>query len=190
MSGAAHRTHQTPRAVHANAMIDLHCHILPGIDDGARDLETVAGDGARIRCRRRDRLWPAPRIFLPGLYHNSGPQIRHATAQLQQVLNERGIPLRLVDGRRQSRRPRISCQSFASGKLLSLADSRYVLVEPPHHVAPPRLEELFFSLITANYVPILTHPERLTWINSAYQSMERLNAAGRLVPGHRRLFGW
>ena len=61
---------------------------------------------------------------------------------------------------------------------MSLADSRYVLVEPPHHVAPPRLEELFFSLITANYVPILTHPERLTWINSAYASMERLNTAG------------
>jgi protein-tyrosine phosphatase len=53
-----------------------------------------------------------------------------------------------------------------------------VLVEPPHHVAPPRLEELFFSLITASYVPILTHPERLTWINSAYASMERLHTAG------------
>ena len=37
---------------------------------------------------------------------------------------------------------------------------------------------MFFSLIAANYVPVLTHPERLTWINSAYQSMERLNAAG------------
>ena len=53
-----------------------------------------------------------------------------------------------------------------------------MLVEPPHHVAPPSLEELFFNLTAANYVPILTHPERLTWINSASQSMERLHKAG------------
>jgi protein-tyrosine phosphatase len=115
--------------------------------------------------------------ILPGLYHNSGPQIRHATALLQQSLNERGIPLRLATGADNHIVPEFVSE-LRAGRLLSLADSRYVLVEPPHHVAPPRLEEMFFSLITANYVPILTHPERLTWINSAYQSMERLNAAG------------
>ena len=65
-----------------------------------------------------------------------------------------------------------------SGHLLSLADTRYVLVEPPHHVAPPRLEDLFFSLLVAGYVPILTHPERLTWIKSHYQVIQRLVHAG------------
>jgi len=157
-------------------MIDLHCHILPGIDDGARDLETsltmartfVADGVSIVAC--------TPHI-LPGLYHNSGPQIRDATAKLQQSLNERGIPLRLTTGADNHVIPEFVSE-LRSGKLLSLADSRYVLVEPPHHVAPPRLEELFFSLITANYVPILTHPERLTWINSAYASMERLYTAG------------
>jgi protein-tyrosine phosphatase len=157
-------------------MIDLHCHILPGIDDGAGDLETslamartFVADGVLIvAC--------TPHI-LPGLYHNSGPQIRDATAKLQQLLIERGIPLRLTTGADNHVIPGFLSE-LRSGKLLSLADSRYVLVEPPHHVAPPRLEELFFNLITANYVPILTHPERLTWINSAYASMERLYTAG------------
>ena len=65
-----------------------------------------------------------------------------------------------------------------SGHLLSLADTRYVLVEPPHHVAPPRLEDLFFNLLVAGYVPILTHPERLTWIKSHYQAVQRLVQAG------------
>ena len=65
-----------------------------------------------------------------------------------------------------------------SGHLLSLADSRYVLVEPPHHIAPPRLEDLFFALLVAGYVPVLTHPERLTWIKSQYLLIQRLVHAG------------
>jgi protein-tyrosine phosphatase len=65
-----------------------------------------------------------------------------------------------------------------AGHLLSLAESRYVLVEPPHHVAPPRLEDLFFELLLAGYVPVLTHPERLTWLNSHYEIIQRLGKAG------------
>jgi protein-tyrosine phosphatase len=157
-------------------MIDLHCHILPGMDDGAPDLATAinmarafAADGVTIvAC--------TPHI-LPGLYHNSGPQIRRATAQLQQVLLEQGIPLRLVTGADNHVVPEFLAE-LRSGKLLSLADTRYILVEPPHHVAPPRLEELFFSLVAAQYVPILTHPERLTWISVNYAVITRLSASG------------
>jgi protein-tyrosine phosphatase len=65
-----------------------------------------------------------------------------------------------------------------SGHLLTLADTRYVLVEPPHHVAPARLEDLFFEITVAGYVPILTHPERLTWIRSHYGMVERMFEAG------------
>ena len=157
-------------------MIDLHCHILPGIDDGARDLETSIAMARAFVADGVSVVACTPHI-LPGLYHNSGPEIRNATAQLQRVLNERGIPLHLATGADNHVIPEFVSE-LRAGKLLSLADSRYVLVEPPHHVAPPRLEELFFSLTTANYVPVLTHPERLTWINSAYASMERLSEAG------------
>jgi protein-tyrosine phosphatase len=65
-----------------------------------------------------------------------------------------------------------------SGELLSLADSRYVLVEPPHNVAPPQLEEFFFNLVTSGYVPILTHPERLSWIRSRYDTIKKLVQTG------------
>ena len=63
-------------------------------------------------------------------------------------------------------------------RLLALADTRYVLVEPPHHTAPPRLAELFFALLAVGYVPILTHPERLLWAKSRYELIGRLFAAG------------
>lgn len=157
-------------------MIDLHCHILPGVDDGAPDMATAI-DMAKAFVSDGVTVVACTPHILPGLYHNSGPQIRQATAQLQRLIMERGIPLQLVSGADNHVVPEF-IQELRSGKLLSLADTRYVLVEPPHHVAPPRLEELFFSLIAAQYVPILTHPERLTWISSNYGALSRLNAAG------------
>ena len=157
-------------------MIDLHCHILPGLDDGAPDLVTAVEMARAFVADGVIAVACTPHI-LPGLYHNSGPQIRAATAQLQRILVEQGIPLHLVTGADNHVVPEFLAE-LRSGKLLSLADTRYVLVEPPHHVAPPRLEELFFSLVAAQYVPILTHPERLTWISNNYATMERLSAAG------------
>ncbi len=157
-------------------MIDLHCHILPGIDDGAADLSVslkmarafVADGVSTVAC--------TPHI-LPGVYHNSGPQIREETRRLQDALDQEGIPLHLVTGADIHLMPDFVA-GLQSGRLLSLADTRYVLVEPPHHVAPVRLEDLFFSIMIAGYVPILTHPERLSWIKSHYAAIQKLVRAG------------
>ena len=157
-------------------MIDLHCHILPGMDDGASDL-SVSIEMARAFMADGVSVVACTPHILPGVYHNSGAQIRQATAQLQQTLNREGISLQLVTGADNHIVPDFVAQ-LRSGHLLSLADSRYVLVEPPHHVAPPRLEDLFFNIVAAGYVPILTHPERLTWIGSHYDMVPRLIRAG------------
>ena len=157
-------------------MIDLHCHILPGIDDGARDL-TVALDMARAIVADGVTVVACTPHILPGLYHNSGPQILAAVAALQAAVADNGIPLQLVAGADNH-----IVQNFVgglkSGHLLGLANSRYVLVEPPHHVMPVRIEDLFFDITVAGYVPILTHPERLTWIKNNYAVIERLVQGG------------
>ena len=147
-------------------MIDLHCHILPGMDDGASDISVSIAMARAFVADGVSVVACTPHI-LPGLYHNTGPQIRQARQQLQQVLATEGILLRLVTGADNHMVPTFVSE-LRTGNLLSLADTRYVLVEPPHHVAPPRLEDLFFDLLTAGYVPILTHPERLRWIESHF----------------------
>jgi protein-tyrosine phosphatase len=153
-------------------MIDLHCHILPGIDDGAADL-SVSLAMARAAVADGVTIVACTPHILPGLYHNSGPQIRQATDDLQHALDRQDIPLRLVAGADVHMVPDFVA-GLRAGSLLSLADSRYVLVEPPHHVVPLRLEDLFFNLLAAGYVPILTHPERLTWLKSHYPAIKRL----------------
>ena len=157
-------------------MIDLHCHLLPGVDDGAAEL-SVALEMARAAVADGVEIVACTPHMLPGVYYNDGPSIREATQRLQAVLAHEGIPLRLVTGCDAHMAPKLVTQ-LRSGEVLSLADSRYVLVEPPHHIAPVRLEDFFFGLVASGYVPVLTHPERLTWIKSKYDMIERLYQGG------------
>jgi len=160
-------------------MFDLHCHILAGIDDGAKDLD-VSLDMARQFVEQGVEVVACTPLILPGVYHNSGPAIRLAVAELQTAIDEAGIPLRLVPGADNHIVPNF-VQGIARGHLLTLGDTRYVLVEPPHHVAPLRMDDLFFSILVAGYVPILTHPERLTWIDGKYDLIQTLAARGVLM---------
>jgi protein-tyrosine phosphatase len=157
-------------------VIDLHCHILPGIDDGASDL-SVSRAMAKASVEQGVRVLACTPHILPGLYHNSGPGIRLAVQQLQEGLDQEGIALRLVTGADVHMTPNFIA-GLRSGQLLTIADSRYVLVEPPHHTAPPQLEDFFFNLVVAGYVPILTHPERLSWVPSRYEVIKRLVQTG------------
>ena len=117
-----------------------------------------------------------PHIF-PGVYNNTGPDIRIRIEALQSDLDEAGIDCRLVSGGDLHVAPDLVAK-LRSGEALSLNDSRYVLVEPPHHILPPNIEGLFFNLLSAGYVPILTHPERMSWIEREYDLLVRLARSG------------
>lgn len=157
-------------------MIDLHSHMLPGIDDGAADLR-ISLAMARMAVADGVEVQACTPHILPGLYHNTGPQIRAATRELQRRLDENDIPLRLITGADVHLAPDLA-EGLRSGRILSLADTRYVLVEPPHHVAPLRLVDFFFNVLLAGYVPILTHPERLSWIDTHSAAIEQLFHGG------------
>ncbi|MGB7885277.1 MAG: CpsB/CapC family capsule biosynthesis tyrosine phosphatase [Xanthobacteraceae bacterium] len=160
-------------------MIDLHCHLLPGVDDGAKDLamslamaRMAASDGiSTIAC--------TPHI-LPGVYNNGGPAIRRAVARLAESIAGAGIPITLVTGADVHIAPDLDLQ-LRDGRALTLNNSRYLLLEPPHHVLPPRLEDLIFGLQAAGYVPIVTHPERLSWVEGHYDLIERLVSSSVLM---------
>lgn len=157
-------------------MIDLHSHILPGIDDGAADL-ALSLEMARIAASEGVVVQACTPHIFPGVYNNTGPQIRAAVADLQREIDDAGIELTLVTGADAHMVPDM-VGGLKSKNILSLADTRYVLVEPPHHVAPPRIDAFFFDLLAAGYVPILTHPERLRWIEAHYETFVRLFKAG------------
>ena len=161
------------------ALVDLHCHLLPGVDDGSGSL-VESLEMARGFCRDGVGVVACTPHFFPGVYNNSGPDIRSRVARLQDDLDAEGIPLRLVVGGDVHIAPDLVAK-LKSGEALSLNDSRYVLVEPPHHILPPNMDGLFFDLLSAGYVPILTHPERMSWLEREYALVERLALSGVLM---------
>lgn len=160
-------------------MIDLHCHILPGVDDGSPDLEQSHAM-ARMAVEEGVTVQACTPHMFPGVYNNRGDDVRRRVAALQVALNDSGVPLKLVTGADVHITPDL-VSKLKSGEALSLNDTRYVLIETPHHVLPPRVEDYFFNLLSAGFVPILTHPERMSWIDRNFDVVQRLVRAGALM---------
>lgn len=163
----------------ANQVIDLHCHILPGIDDGAPNLEESIAMAAASVADGITVAACTPHIY-PGLYENDAKGIRAARLKLQRELDARRIGLKLVDGADTHLVPDV-LDGVRSGRIPTLNGSRYLLLEPPHHVAPPHFEAAVFALIAAGIVPVLTHPERLTWFEHHYAAFARLAQRGAWI---------
>jgi protein-tyrosine phosphatase len=157
-------------------MLDLHCHLLPGIDDGAVDLD-MALDMARMAAADGIHTIACTPHIYPGVYHNDSEGIRAAIVALQGELDSRGIALRLVEGADVHLDPDLAA-GIRAGRVPTLAGSRYLLLEPPHHVAPPRFEDAVFELMTMGIIPVITHPERLSWVDTHYDLFVRLAGRG------------
>jgi protein-tyrosine phosphatase len=157
-------------------LIDLHSHILPSVDDGAKALDEALAMG-RMAVDDGIQVMACTPHFMPGLYDNEAEDIRYRVAHLNQEFMDNDIDLALVLGSDAHIRPDfVSC--LRGGIVPTLHGSRYVLFEPPHAVMPQRMDELLFNTQVAGYVPILTHPERLKWIEQGYDTVVDLAQKG------------
>ena len=165
-------------------MIDLHSHILPGIDDGSVSLE-MSLEMARLAFDDGTRIIAATPHILPGVYDTLPSTIAAAAQQLSKAIAETGIDLQLVTGADVHVVPDLVAK-LRDGRAPCFSGTRYFLFEPPHHVCPPGLDKLAQAAISTGFVPILTHPERLTWIEHSYDLiclMEEAGAAIQLTAG-------
>ena len=165
--------------VGTQSVIDLHCHMLPGIDDGAPDLD-LSLEMARVAVADGITVTACTPHIMPGVYDNTGELILGAIGSLQAQLDAAEIPLRLVCGADVHIAPGLAA-GLRAGRLLSLNHSRYFLFEPPHHVAPPRIEQTCFDALAGGFIPVITHPERLTWIEGHYDKMLQMVRGGALI---------
>lgn len=115
-----------------------------------------------------------------GVYDNTASDIKRRIARLRGAIEQADLPLELVSGADVHLSADLVSQ-IQAGRVPTLNNTRYFLLEPPEKILPPRFEDFVFSLTVAGYVPILTHPERLAWIESRYDLIERLGRAGILM---------
>lgn len=138
-------------------MIDIHCHILPGIDDGAKSIEDsiqMAEEAVRQGIRT---IIATPHYN--SQYANEKPAIIAATAELNETLSENQIPLTILPGQ-ETRIYGELLEDYDAGKLLSLADTSYFFIELPSGHVPRYTERVLFDVQMNGLVPIIVHPER------------------------------
>ncbi len=159
--------------------VDIHCHLLPGIDDGSRSWEESLEMAQQMVDDGTDTVVVTPHQ-LGNYTSTSGQTIRHRTDQLQQWLNANGVALRVLPGA-DVRIDSDMINRLRSGDCLSLADQRrHVLLELPHELYQP-LEPVLEQLDRIGMVGILSHPERNRGIMRQPQVIEPLVQAGCLM---------
>ncbi len=140
-------------------MIDIHSHILPGLDDGAGSMEEALAM-ARLAVAGGIQSMVATPHVAPGLYPNSREDILKAADGLRLAMQKEGIPLNLLPGAEYHLEPELP-RRMQRGELLTLNDKgRYLLVELPATLAPAYTVQTFYELQLAGVTPVIAHPER------------------------------
>jgi len=160
-----------------DTFVDIHCHLLPGLDDGAVDLtESLAM--ARMAVEEGIRTIVCTPHQL-GSFANRTDSIRQGVALLQQELIRAGISLTVLPGADVRIEPDMVAR-LARDEILTLADKGSVLLELPHELYFS-LEPLVEDLGRAGYRALLSHPERNAGILANPAVLEPLVKGGCLL---------
>ncbi|WP_415890404.1 tyrosine-protein phosphatase [Neptuniibacter sp. SY11_33] len=142
-------------------MIDLHCHLLPSIDDGASSVEEALSLARMAVADGITHMVFTPHVH-PGRYENNAQTIQPVFEGFQRTLIEHDIQLSV----KPAGEVRLSVEvltMFAAGKLPFLGEwegKKVMLLELPHSHVPPGTDNLVKWLLDRNVLPMIAHPER------------------------------
>lgn len=160
-------------------MIDIHCHILPGVDDGAAALddsvaiaEAAVVDGTRtVVATPHGAGWA---------YTGSLSETQRRVSELQAELTRREVDLEVLVGLEVHVTPELA-SLHAQGSIYTLNGSRYLLVEFPPQVLPAYTDQVLFDLQLRQLVPVIAHPERNLVIAAKPEILWRMVSRGMLA---------
>lgn len=161
-------------------MIDIHCHILHGLDDGARTFEVslnmarqAASAGVHtLVCTPHSPDSDASRRYSPTL-------IAERVAELQEAVDAADFDLKLLPGT-EIRFVTDVAHKLRAGTILSLAGSRTVLIEMPVFAVDHGFLPIAKHLISDGYTVVLAHPERYIYNKHDFQALRQIHDAGVL----------
>ncbi len=170
-------------------MIDTHCHLLPGLDDGAPD-ETAALEMSRLAVADGITTIAVTPHMREGDYLNERDAVLGSVERLRTLLAEEGVPLAIEPGSEVHLAPRLA-ERIVERRVLTYGDRlptdgwiAYLLLECPYRTRPIRLDETIFELSLAGIVPVIAHPERIRWFQEdpgRYEELVRRGVLGQMT---------
>ena len=147
-------------------MIDIHTHVLPGLDDGAAALEESVAMCRAAAAAGTETLVATPHLLHPQWEDINAGIARQGLVRLQEAVG-RGPEIRLGAEIHVASDFLTLVDRLPDGPLLSLAGSRYLLLEMPFVPPLPDARRVVHETVLAGWVPVLAHPERMPyWIET------------------------
>lgn len=139
-------------------MIDIHSHILPGIDDGAKsNMDSLIM--AQAAVEEGITTIVATPHHRNGQFDNEGENIFKWVELLNELIKDEGIPLTILPGQ-ETRINGDMIMELEEGIILPINQTKYVFVELPTAHVPRYTSQMLFDIQVAGYIPIIVHPER------------------------------
>lgn len=160
-------------------MIDLHCHVLPGIDDGPATM-AEALEMCRIASVNGITTLVATPHFRPGSHTPTSLEVYKKASELQEAARREGMSLRLLCGAEITVTPELRHYLSTIEHLTINKTRRYFLAEL-YGPAPPRWDHFLGSLQRSGFIPILAHPERNAWFLNHYDALVDYVERGGMV---------
>jgi protein-tyrosine phosphatase len=161
-------------------MIDIHCHLLPAVDDGAEDWDACLEMGRVAAADGINTIVATPHWPLNG-DAPSAERVRELVAEVQQLYDAEGIGIRVLPGHELVILPEAP-EELVKGSVLGIAGTtRYVLLETPYHHLPFYLREIVFQIQSRGFTPVLAHPERNPVIQAKPETLRDYLDAGCLI---------
>ena len=161
-----------------DGFVDIHSHLLPGIDDGAKDMDTSIALLLKMASFGIKNFITTPHV-LGSVYPNSSEVIKQKLAAVKKELEKREIKGISIQA---------AAEYMLDGEFSALLDQKdilvlkdnYILVEMSYFSAPINLYELLFEIQLKGYKPVLAHPERYNFYHTDFNSYYKLKQAGCL----------
>lgn len=155
--------------------VDMHSHILPGIDDGSPDVATSLRFVKSLQELGFEQLICTPHIYKE-LYPNTNETIFRAKSLLQSEMNKAGISLKLAAGAEY-----MIDQDFNLEESLCPLDQKHLLIEMSYLSESPGISKTIFEIEIKGYQPVLAHPERYTFYFKDKSRLRRFKEKGCLL---------
>ena len=152
--------------------VDMHSHLIPGIDDGSKTMEESLGLVKRLADFGLKKIITTPHI-MSEYYRNTPEIIQMGLEDLRKAVKNEGIAIE-IEAAAEYYMDEIFLEKVKSGeKMLTFGDD-YILVETGFINKPQMLLDIFFHLEMAGYQPILAHPERYQYLIADKKLQEEL----------------
>jgi len=158
--------------------VDIHSHLLPGIDDGARDLEHSIALILKMRSYGIKNFITTPHV-LGDLYPNSTETIKNKLEEVRTELLRRDIKDVSINASAEYMLDEQFSNRLKNGDIIPLKDN-YILVEMSYLNPPFNLFDLLFEIQLKGYKPVLAHPERYIFYHNNLKNYNKLKTAGCL----------